>query len=118
MSANNKLSEPPLPALLAALADGQADNVTTLPALKQSGGLFSHIVIATANSSRHAQALAQRALRALKNAGHKNKTVEGEKGGDWALIDCGDVVLHIMQEEARDKYRLEALWTFEDADGE
>ena len=36
--------------------------------------------------------------------------VEGEDGGDWLAVDCGNVVVHVFTEEARDHYDLEGLW--------
>ena len=95
------------------LEDGKAENITTLPTLQQSGGLFTHMVIATAGSSRHAAALAERVQKAQKEAGEKKSRIEASEEREWVLIDCGDVIVHIMQQMARDRYQLETLWDFE-----
>ena len=98
---------------LQALEDGQGADIKTLPTAAQSGGMFSCMIVATANSARHAAALAERTRLAVKRAGLPPGHVETSEGSVWILVDCGDVVVHIMQEEARRHYDLEGLWGFE-----
>ena len=97
------------------LEEGKGGEIVILPAAVQSGGLFTHMVVATAGSARHAAALAERVLKAQKQGGNKQSRVETSAEREWVLIDCGDVVVHIMQAPARDKYRLEDLWGFDAA---
>lgn len=100
-----------------ALEEGKGADIKTIAAEKQSGGLFSHFIIATANSPRHAAALASRVRRALKAADIAPKRAESSAEKSWILVDAGDAVAHIMSKDARVRYDLENLWGFEeDAD--
>jgi ribosome-associated protein len=38
-------------------------------------------------------------------------SVDGEPASEWVLIDFGSVLVHVMSEEARNKYELERLWS-------
>lgn len=94
------------------LAEGKGEEITVLPTEQQAGGLFTHIIIATAGSARHAAALTERVLHVYNG---KRSSVEASTEREWVLIDCGDIIVHIMQSAARQHYRLEELWGFENA---
>jgi ribosome-associated protein len=68
------------------------------------------LVIASGSSNRQVRALAQHAADEAKKNGAPAMGTEGLDDGDWALVDFGDVVLHVMQPETRDFYELEKLW--------
>jgi ribosome-associated protein len=72
--------------------------------------MFDRVIIASADSSRQLKALASHVQEAAKTAGGHVHGVEGEDGGDWALVDLGDIVVHIMQPAVRSHYNLEELW--------
>ena len=77
-------------------------------------GLSSYadfLVLASGTSDRHVEAIAQGAIGELKN-NHKlpNKSAEGMRSGQWALVDFGDVILHVFHQFTRDVYALEELW--------
>lgn len=72
--------------------------------------MMSKIIIASGTSTRHAKSLANNVVVAAKKAGLQPLGVEGQAGGEWVLVDLGDVVVHLMQAEARDFYELEKLW--------
>ena len=105
--------ETTLERIQSALTDGLADDTAVLATERQSGGLFTHMVLVTAGSARHAAALTTRTCKALKAAGDGNPSVESSPERDWTLIDCGDILVHIFQKEARGRYCLEELWGFE-----
>lgn len=68
-------------------------------------------VIATATSDRHARAIADSIREAESAAGGKPLGVEGYEEARWVLIDLGDVIVHVFQEEVRSAYDLERLWS-------
>jgi ribosome-associated protein len=47
----------------------------------------------------------------VKAQGGRVYGIEGEKTGDWILVDLGSVVVHVMQPTIRAHYNLEELWT-------
>ena len=67
-------------------------------------------VICSVGSQRQAQAAADEVDRVLAAAGTRALSVEGYAQGTWILVDYGDFVLHIFQEERREYYALERLW--------
>lgn len=72
--------------------------------------MFDRVIIASADSSRQLKALSNNVQEEAKAAGGRVYGVEGEEGGDWVLIDLGDIVVHILQPAVRTHYNLEELW--------
>jgi ribosome-associated protein len=68
------------------------------------------LVIMTGRSDRHALALAQGIEEALRKQGVRPVAVEGLPHGSWVLMDFGDVVVHVFQDDARRVYDIEGLW--------
>ena len=69
------------------------------------------MVIASGTSDRHVKSLADNVVKCCKQAGERPLGVEGEQGGEWVLVDLGNVVVHVMQPKVRDYYNLEKLWS-------
>ena len=71
-----------------------------------------YIVVCTATSTRHAQTLADKVTRQLREHGVRALSTEGVIENDpWVLVDFGDLILHIMLAEAREFYSIEELWS-------
>jgi ribosome-associated protein len=83
------------------------------PILFNVGNLTSvtdYFVIASGNSSRQVQAIANHTRRRMKEKGFRVYGIEGEKEGHWVLMDYGEVIIHIFYKPFRELYDLEGLW--------
>jgi len=69
-----------------------------------------YFVLSSGNSSTQVKAIADHVEEKLEEAGIKALRREGIREGHWILLDYGDVVVHIFQQEDRDYYNLERLW--------
>ncbi len=69
-----------------------------------------YVVVMSATSDRHANALAKNVDTEMAAKGIKANSIEGLPQGAWVLMDFGDVVVHIFHEDTRGYYDLEALW--------
>ena len=71
---------------------------------------FERVVIASGDSSRQVKALADHVEDRLRALGERVHGVEGHAGGEWVLVDLGDIVVHVMHPTVRSHYNLEELW--------
>ncbi len=93
----------------AALDDLKAQNVAVLD-VSDLTDVTDTIVIASGTSDRHVKSLAGRVLERAKEAGFRSLGVEGEREGEWVLVDLQDVIVHVMLPRIREFYALEKLW--------
>ena len=68
------------------------------------------MIICTGTSNRHVMSIADHVVQASRAAGLMPLGVEGQNGAEWVVVDLGDVIVHVMQEESRRLYELEQLW--------
>lgn len=92
-----------------ALEEVKAQNIAAFDSTAITD-LFDRVVIASGTSNRQTRALAMSVVEEVKKAGGSIISVEGEETGEWVLVDCGDVICHIMQPPIRSYYNLEELW--------
>jgi ribosome-associated protein len=92
-----------------ALEDIKARDIKVLDVRKLTS-FYDSMIIASADSNRQVKALAHHVRDRLKEAGASIIGVEGEESGEWVLVDCGDIVVHVMQPAVRAHYNLEELW--------
>ena len=72
--------------------------------------LFERVIIACGTSNRQTKALAASVRDEVRDAGFGKPRIEGEENGEWIIVDCGSVVVHIMQPSIRQYYHLEEIW--------
>lgn len=74
------------------------------------------MIVASGSSTRQVKSIASRVVDKAKQAGESPLGMEGEREGDWVVVDLGDVVLHVMTPQMREFYQLEKLWGDETPD--
>ncbi len=94
---------------VAALEDLKAQDITTID-VRGKTSITDFMVIASGTSSRQVKALVDNVLEKVKEQGIRPLGSEGLEGGEWALLDLGDIVVHVMQVATRQFYDLERLW--------
>lgn len=100
--------------IITALEDLKGQNIVQLD-VSELTDVTDFLIIASGTSGRHARSLANNVVEELKKQGHRPLGVEGIDAGDWVLVDYGDTVVHVMQQETRDFYELEKLWSIKPA---
>ncbi|QEY25444.1 ribosome silencing factor [Neisseria zalophi] len=92
-----------------ALEDVKGKDITVLETQEKTP-LFARMIIASGDSNRQVKALANSVAVDLKEAGFEIIGSEGQDSGDWALVDAGDLVVHVMLPAVRDYYDIDTLW--------
>jgi ribosome-associated protein len=98
-----------VPIVAGALDEMKAVNVAVLDVANLTD-ITDTMIIASGNSDRHVRSIADRVIEHAKKAGFRPMGVEGERDGEWVLVDLQDVIVHIMLPRVREFYRLESLW--------
>ena len=92
-----------------ALEDKKAVDVRILN-IEEISTLADYFIIASGNNRNQVQAMADNVEETLGRAGHQAKQIEGYQNANWILLDYGDVVIHLFDEENRLFYDLERIW--------
>jgi ribosome-associated protein len=94
---------------VAALEDMKAVNVKVMDVRKLTD-VADTMIVATGNSDRHVKSIADRVIERCREAGHRAYGVEGQREGEWVLVDLQDLIVHVMLPRIREFYGLEKLW--------
>jgi ribosome-associated protein len=97
-------------AICARVCDDYKGQNTVVLDLSPVTPIVDYFVITTGTSRRQMHAVAEEVDRVLTAEGSTRRGLEGYERSDWILQDYGDVVLHVMSDEARRTYDLERLW--------
>lgn len=89
--------------------DKKAENVVILD-LENKSSVADYFVVCSGFSDRQVVAIADNVADEVRSAGHKPLSSEGMVEGRWALIDFGQVIVHVFQDHLRDFFNIEGLW--------
>ena len=92
------------------LEDAKAEDIVSIDLLGRTT-LADRMIIASGRSSVHVGAIADRVVRACRDAGYPSPKVEGTPLCDWVLLDAQNAIVHIFRPDVRRFYNLEKLWS-------
>ena len=92
-----------------ALEDKKASNIKIIN-IENVSALADYFIIASGTNRNQVQAMADNVDETLGRAGYPSKQIEGYASANWILLDFGDVVVHLFDEENRLFYDLERIW--------
>jgi ribosome-associated protein len=92
-----------------ALEDMKAQDIAVFDSTPLTA-LFDRVIVVSGTSNRQTRSLAKNVHDKVKENGGQVYGMEGEETGEWVLVDCGDIVVHIQQPAIREYYRLEDIW--------
>ncbi len=78
--------------------------------IRRLSSIADYLVLASGRSDKQVQAIADSVKQGLKKVG-KALDIEGMAEGKWVVIDYGDVIVHVFQEDMRRYYNLDELWS-------
>ncbi|MUK41762.1 ribosome silencing factor [Aliivibrio fischeri] len=90
--------------------DMKAENITTLD-VRGKSSITDFMIVCTGTSKRHVSSIASNVSDKAKEVGLMPYGIDGEAEGEWVVVDMGNVMVHILQEEHRELYQLEKLWS-------
>jgi ribosome-associated protein len=93
----------------AALDDLKGMDLVTLD-VREITTIADVMIICSGRSNRHVKSLAENVITKAKENQVKNIRTEGQREGEWVIVDLGDVIVHVMLPAARSFYNLEDLW--------
>ncbi len=91
------------------LADFKGINLKIIN-MKETSSLSDYYVLASAENTTTARSMAETLSMLLKRNGQAIRSLEGMEDGEWILIDCSDIIVHIFLESVREIFDLDNLW--------
>ena len=90
--------------------DLKGKDIVTLD-VRGKSSITDYMIVCTGTSNRHVSSIAAHLLDEAKKHGLLVLGSEGKNDADWVVVDMDSVIVHIMQEETRQLYELEKLWS-------
>ena len=91
------------------LEDRKATDIKVIN-IEKISALADYFIIASGSNHSQVQAMADHVEEALGRLGAEPKSIEGYRAANWILMDYGDIILHIFDEENLLFYHIERIW--------
>ena len=78
--------------------------------IREVSVIADYFVITSGSNLNQVQAIVDNVEEQLGRAGFEPKQVEGTRSSNWILMDYGDIIIHVFEEENRLFYDLERIW--------
>ena len=92
-----------------ALEDKKAIDIKVID-IEKITTLADYFIITSGSNRSQVQAMADNVEEMLTKAGYEPKQIEGTRNSSWILMDYGDLIIHVFDEENRLFYDLERIW--------
>ncbi|PHM37975.1 hypothetical protein Xmau_03657 [Xenorhabdus mauleonii] len=92
------------------LEDSKAQDIVSID-VRGKSSITDCMVICTGTSNRHLMSVADNLVDDCRQVGIMPLGVEGQGISDWIVVDLGEIMVHVMQEDSRRMYELEKLWS-------
>jgi len=109
-SGTARTAEVLLQIIVEGLEDAKADDIVSID-LSGRTTLADRMIVASGRSSVHVGAIADRVVKACRDAGYPSPKVEGMPLCDWVLLDAQNAIVHIFRPDVRRFYNLEKMWS-------
>ncbi len=110
VSGNARRADVLLQIIIEGLEDAKADDIVSID-LSGRTTLADRMIIASGRSSVHVGAIADRVVKACREAGYPSPKVEGMPLCDWVLLDAQNAIVHVFRPDVRRFYNLEKMWS-------
>ena len=106
---SSQTADPLSQIIVEGLEDAKAEDIVSIDLFGRTT-LADRMIIASGRSSVHVGAIADRVVRACRDAGYPSPKVEGTPLCDWVLLDAQNAIVHIFRPDVRRFYNLEKMW--------
>ncbi len=96
--------------IVSVLDEKKAQDIVLLD-IREVSTLADYFVIASGNNAKHSSSLSEYVEYELSELDIKTHHTEGQKNGDWVILDYMDIIVHVFAGDKRDIYALDKLWS-------
>ena len=106
---NDTSSDELLAFILNSLEEDKAEDIVQID-LRGKTAIGDYMIVCSGRSTRQVIAISEKLSDRMKQELGRASKLEGKGGGDWVLVDTGDIIIHVFRPEVREFYQIEKMW--------